>query len=104
MTFPGPFLISALLFAFVACCPAALAEEENYCRDQESWQEWEDLASKYADDVDIQALHALRIGLCVKVERGDLTLEQATDIFERARDSIIRKKESESDSKRKLEL
>jgi hypothetical protein len=49
-------------------------------------------------------LHALRIGLFVKVERGDLTLEQASDIFEMARDIIMRKKESENDSKRKLEL
>jgi hypothetical protein len=99
-----PFLIPVFLLAFLAFSIAAFAEEKNYCRDQESWQEWDELAGKYPDDVDIQTLHALRIGLCVKVERGDLTLQQATDIFERARDRLIRKKESERDSKRKLEL
>ncbi|MFC1533217.1 hypothetical protein ACFLZG_03070 [Thermodesulfobacteriota bacterium] len=44
--------------------------------------------------MDIQTLHALRIGLCAKVERGDLTVQEATLIFESARDSIINKKKS----------
>ena len=67
---------------------------ENYCQDQESWKEWDALVEKYPDDSDIQTLHALRIGLCLKVQRGDLSGQQATDIFENARDSIINKKES----------
>ena len=67
---------------------------ENYCNDPESWQEYEALVAKYPNDLDVQALHALRIGLCFKVERGDLTVEQATDIFENAREAIIEKKKA----------
>ena len=67
---------------------------ENYCQDQESWKEWDALVEKYPDDRDIQTLHALRIGLCLKVQRGDLSGREATDIFESARDSIINKKEA----------
>ena len=37
----------------------------------------------------LHTIHALRFGLCFKVHRGDLTLRQATDIFEGARSSLI---------------
>ena len=52
---------------------------------------------KYPGDLDVQALHALRIGLCAKVERGDLTVEQATEIFERAREAIVERKKAEAE-------
>lgn len=77
---------------------------DNYCKDPESWKEWEALVEKYPNDFDVQALHALRIGLCLKVERGDLTVEQATLIFERAREAIISKKKAETGRNQKLEL
>lgn len=82
------FLISSLIYF-------PIIAEENYCFDPESWQEWEDLSTKYPDDMDIQTLHALRLGLCAKVGRGDLTLQQATDIFENARNAMINKKKIE---------
>ncbi len=68
---------------------------EDYCQDQESWNEWDALVEKYPNDSDIQTLHALRIGLCLKVQRGDLSGQEASDIFENARESIINKKEPE---------
>ena len=46
--------------------------------------------------MDIQTLHALRLGLCAKVQRGDISVQQATDIFEKARNAIIDKKKVES--------
>ena len=68
--------------------------EENYCQDQESWKEWDALIEEYPGDTDIQTLHDLRLGLCAKVERGDITIQQATDIFEFARETIINNKKS----------
>ncbi len=44
---------------------------------------------KKPNDMEVQALHALRIGLCAKVDRGQITLEGATKIFESAREAII---------------
>jgi hypothetical protein len=79
-----------------------LSAEENYCLDKQSWEEWENLIKKYPDDIDIQTLHALRLGLCVKVERGDLSVQQATDIFEKARDNVIEKKKAMQDDKLNL--
>ena len=47
------------------------------------------LVAKNPNDAEVQALHALRIGLCVKVDRGGITLDRATEIFESAREAII---------------
>jgi hypothetical protein len=55
--------------------------------------------------MEVQALHAIRIGLCVKVDKGGITLDQATEIFESAREAIIEKRkadEKRQKDKRKL--
>ena len=75
-----------------AVVPAEKKEEINYCNDEESWKEWDDLAVKYPNDEDIIILHSLRLGLCVKVKRGVITVQQATDIFEKMRTIIIERK------------
>ena len=97
-------MLKRLLIIFTVLFLTAVsvtAEEENYCKDKESWKEWDALVAKYPGDTDIQALHALRLGLCVKVQRGNLTVQQATKIFESARVAIIKKKATEEVSKEK---
>ena len=86
--------IPILVLSSLLICTGAIAEE-NYCIDKESWQEWDNLVAKAPNDMDIQTLHALRLGLCAKVERGDISVQQATDIFENARDAIVDKKKVE---------
>ena len=71
------------------------AKSENYCHDKESWNEWDALVQKNPNDNEVQALHALRIGLCAKVDRGEITLDQATEIFESAREAIIQKRKED---------
>ena len=71
------------------------AESKNYCHDEKSWKEWDALVEKNPNDMEVQALHALRIGLCVKVDRGGITLDQATEIFETAREAIIQKRKED---------
>ena len=96
-------LVLLLIFTlFAANLPAIAAED--YCSDPESWKEWEELVEKYPNDSDVQTLHALRIGLCLKVERGDLTVEQGTDIFEKARKAILEKKKAKTKTRAKLKL
>ena len=80
---------------------ASFAEPENYCHDEKSWKEWDALVEKNPNDTEVQALHALRIGLCAKVDKGQITLEQATEIFESAREAIIQKRKE--DQKREQE-
>jgi hypothetical protein len=51
------------------------------------------LIQKYPNDMQVHALHALRLGLCFKIERGDITVNQGTDIFENMRTALIESKE-----------
>ena len=78
-------------------------EPTNYCKDEASWAEWNALVAKKPGDDNVQTLHALRIGLCVKVEQGSISVERATILFERARTIIIEqiKKEAEQDTRNK---
>jgi hypothetical protein len=69
------FIGLSLILVF---CGLVYAESENYCHDEKSWKEWDALIEKNPNDMEVQALHALRIGLCTKVDRGGITLDQAT--------------------------
>ena len=85
-------LISVLVLSY----SHGFAEEPtNYCLKKASWKKWDELIQKYPNDDDIQTLHALRIGLCTKIERGSITFEQANAIFNRAHDMVIEKKKAD---------
>jgi len=63
--------------------------EENACHDAASRQEWQDLLARHPQDMDVHTLHALRLGLCLKVDRGELSVVEATTIFEEARRALL---------------
>ena len=86
------FLCLSLILTFFSL---ASADGENYCHDKKSWEQWQTLIEKNSNDTEIQTLHALRIGLCVKVNSGEITLNRATDIFESAREAIIQKRKED---------
>jgi len=89
-----------LVFALVFSSSLAYTEEqENYCLDKESWKEWDELVRKYPNDEEVQTLHALRLGLCFKIEQGSITFEQANDIFNRAHEMVYQMKKSEQERK-----
>ncbi len=57
------------------------AAEKNYCDDPDTNLQWEAMVQERPDDMQIHALYALRLGLCFEVDRGDLTVDQATDKY-----------------------
>lgn len=80
----------AAVVAASSCVPAtALAGDENSCHDSESNREWAKLAQQHHRYDDWQRLFALRVGLCVMVEQGELSVGRASDIFERERKQAI---------------
>ena len=86
--------VMLLLILYTPAATPAEKKEVNYCNDKESWKEWDDLVVKYPNDEYIIILHSLRLGLCAKVSRGDITVQQATDIFEKVRTIIIERKKA----------
>ncbi len=81
------------------------AQDDNYCNDKESWKEWDILVQKYSHDMDVQMLHAVRIGFCIKIEEGTISFEMANDIFNQLHESVIKKsKEQQEQLKKDLQL
>ena len=100
----GFILILALFFSFplaFAVEPIPKAEQENYCKDPASWAQWDVLVAKYPNDKDIQTLHALRVGLCIKIDQGTITLEDAINLFNRAHNLVIQNKLAEQNEGKK---
>jgi hypothetical protein len=91
--------ISIIVLSIILASPAwsqelqKEKEPENYC--DQSWDEWGELVRKYPNDMDIQTLHALRIGLCAKIKEGTISTVDAIVLFERARAIIVEKTRQE---------
>lgn len=83
-------IIPALLLVLFSIS-SVMANEYNteYCHDPVELQKWEQLLSSNPDSGPLAAIHALWIGLCVKVEARQLTTMQANQLFERFRDALI---------------
>jgi len=93
-----------VLFLIVFTVPG-FAQDENFCNDKKSWKEWDNLVRKYPQDMDVQMLHAVRIGFCKKIEEGTISFEMANDIFNKLHESVIKKsKEQQEQNKRNSEL
>ncbi len=61
----------------------------KYCKDPIELQKWADMQEKNPDSDAIAAIHALWIGLCLKVEAHNITTVRANKIFEDFRWGII---------------
>ena len=63
--------------------------DTSYCHDKEDLAVWNSLAK--SPNLKVQELHALFLGLCTKVEKHDLTTDQAQLIFENSKERLLRK-------------
>lgn len=83
-------IITALLFVIFSISITVADEyNTNYCLDPDELYKWNQLLNNNPDSEPIAAIHALWIGLCVKVEMRQLTTTQANLIFERFRAALI---------------
>ncbi|MGR3176622.1 MAG: hypothetical protein ACUZ8E_01030 [Candidatus Anammoxibacter sp.] len=89
-------VLFATVFLVLLLNYTTFADETNYCHDPEVNLQWEMLVNKYPGDVELSTLHALRMGLCYKVELGDIEIKSATKIFESVRNQLIYKKTKEN--------
>ncbi|WP_457552704.1 hypothetical protein [Desulfobacula sp.] len=80
-----------LIFLIVILCTFPAFAQENYCKDKEPWKEWDKLVQKYPHNMDIQMLHAVRIGFCKKIEDSTITFEVASDAFNHLHETVYKK-------------
>ncbi len=62
------FRIVIIGFIFFITATPSFSETENYCHDRTAAGEWEALVKKNPNDLELQRLHALRLGICEKIE------------------------------------
>jgi len=86
-------IIVILMLLFLST--PAFSQDKNYCKDKESWKEWDTLVKKYPHDMDIQMLHAVRIGFCKKIEDGTISVKAAGDAFNYLHETVYKKAKKE---------
>ncbi len=94
--------ISTLIFCILLIPSIVYASgtssQDNYCDDQASWQQWEELLTDNPTDTGITTLYALRIGLCSMVKSGQIETQRAVKLFEEMRDAVINSKHASEDA------
>jgi len=88
-------IILLLLFIILITPVLAQDQDKNYCHDKESWKEWDELVQKYPHNMEIQMLHAVRIGFCKKIANGTISFETARDVFNHLHESVYKKAKTE---------
>ena len=59
------------------------------------------MAKKYPDDVPLQILHALKIGLCVKIDQNSISTPEAINLFNDMIDTVANKRGEIKDQEKK---
>lgn len=76
--------------------PAALAVETN-CTDPVAVAGWRTLLQRYPDDYDLRELYQLREQLCADLKRGTISVDDASERFERTRSRLLHKWEQHNE-------
>jgi len=81
-----------IAFTLMATAGPSFSREQNYCHEQAAALEWEALIKKPQEDLALQRLHALRLGICQKSSTGNLSLRQGMKLFEQEREKVLKKR------------
>jgi hypothetical protein len=84
---PSLALLTALFFTMFARAEAT--PSPNYCHDDSKNREWKEMVAKYPNDPIVIKLAGLREGLCLMIDRGQITHEQGVDLWEDERQRSI---------------
>ncbi len=84
-------IVLSIIFIF----SSVYAQDQNYCHDEQSREEWNQLVLKYPNSRDEQILHAVRIGLCKKIDKGSISFKVARDAFNHMHEMIIERAQQE---------
>lgn len=91
-----PLIVLILCFGTVAWADDI---GEKFCSDQKVWDHFNNMVEEYPNDMSVQILHALKVGLCVKIQNNSISPSEAVDLFNNMVDSAadLRGKENASE-------
>jgi hypothetical protein len=93
--------IFLILFILLFSSFPAYGDDSTFCNDPKKWEDFETLAEKYPDDVPVQILHALKIGLCVKIGQNSISTIEAINLFNDMVDTVANKRGDEEEQEKK---
>lgn len=79
---------------------SVVAEAQHDCDDPTAALDGKKRVEATPNDFEIQGLHALRLGICEKIEAGSLTLDQDMTIFKQEREKAVQKRFEENRAKK----
>jgi hypothetical protein len=85
----------------MAVCWPVNADDSAFCNDPAMWEHFDNMAAEYPDDAPLQILHALKIGLCVKISQGSITTGAAIALFNDMVDTVANKRGDADDQDNK---
>ena len=71
-----------ILITFLLLVPwPVYSDDSKFCNDPPHWEHFNNMVAESPDDIPLQILHALKIGLCVKIEQNSISTQQAIGLF-----------------------
>ena len=95
-------LIIALLLFF--SCPAYSDDNNNICNNPLHWEHLNSMVANDPDNIPFQILHALKIGLCIKIEQNSISTQEAIGLFNDMLNTLIDKFDEAEKQEEKKEL
>jgi len=71
---------------------AVIADESAFCDDPVHWEHFNKMVDENPNDIPLQILHALKIGLCVKIQQGSISTGAAITLFNDMLDTVANKR------------
>lgn len=86
----------ALLSVLLSLPLSAGEQGESLCRDANANREWAKLLAANPNDLMLTRLFAFRQSLCWMIDQGLLTVDRATELFEKERSDAIDERQREN--------
>jgi hypothetical protein len=86
-------IISILLL--LSYLPLCADDDPAFCNNPQAWDHINTMVEKDPNDIPLQILHALKIGLCVKLEQNSISSPEAINLFNDMVDSMANKRDEE---------
>jgi hypothetical protein len=80
------------------------SDNSKFCNDPPHWEHFNSMVADDPENIPLQILHALKIGLCVKIEQNSISTEEAVGLFTDMLNTLIDKVDEAEKQEGKKEL
>jgi hypothetical protein len=88
-------LIIISMMLLLSSLPLYADDDPTFCNNPQAWDHINTMVEKDPNDIPLLILHALKIGLCVKLEQNSINSPEAINLFNDMVDSMANKRDEE---------